>query len=266
MMKFVNSMEAKKCTIILLTFKNMTNIKKQNEIDLNRHLSALRIKELDKDEVIGVLNGFISEMTMQLGYKSTTTKEVAYMASKVAKELSDKYKYLDLIEVKKAFQHGIRKKYGEYFGINAISLCIFIEKYTQSDERTEYVKSKQQEQKALPESCQLTDSEIEDINRKGIIRKFNQYVQNNRLTDYGSVAFLWLEENKFLNVPIEEKNKIFKKIKANWIPPDGTLKRLVDETLKQSDIVNQCRLYCLKKYFDELIEFNVNIEDLITKK
>ena len=95
-------------------------------------------------------------------------EDVAIAAQMYMDDLENRFPALDLKEVTVILRNGIRKEYGEFYGINAGTLYDWTVAYLKSDEREAYVKGKQKhEERLLLESRTVqTQEEIdEDIRR-----------------------------------------------------------------------------------------------------
>ena len=95
-------------------------------------------------------------------------EDVAVAAQMYMDDLENRFPALDLKEVTVILRNGIRKEYGEFYGINAGTLYDWTVAYLKSDEREAYVKGKQKhEERLLLESRTVqTQEEIdEDIRR-----------------------------------------------------------------------------------------------------
>lgn len=96
-------------------------------------------------------------------------------------DLEKDYPYLDWTEVQRAFHNGVRKRYGDFFGINVTTFCTWIDDYLLSQERRDYVKSKIP---VIPESRQLVqENELSETDKRLIMTNAVNKTYFNYLAD-----------------------------------------------------------------------------------
>lgn len=63
------------------------------------------------------------------------TDELVFQASELERELKDNYSYLTLEEVRIALENGVKKRYGDYYGLNVVTYIDWLDAYKKSDQR-----------------------------------------------------------------------------------------------------------------------------------
>lgn len=114
----------------------------------------------------------------------------------------------------------------------------------------------------------LTEAEKCQIIKRGIIDTYNRYKNDKILTDAGSVIFLWLERNGFINLTRQRKIEIYNVAEREELLGNGdvaAMRELYKMTGVQRDdrIKDAARLIALREYFDYLIEFEMDINKVL---
>ena len=99
-------------------------------------VATTRIKEIP--EIYNPLVVLIGYIHLLRGQKPDTD-ELVFQASELERELKDNYSYLTLEEVRFALENGVKKRYGDYFGLNVVSYIEWLDAYKKSDIRRKAV-------------------------------------------------------------------------------------------------------------------------------
>lgn len=124
-----------------------------------------------------------------------------------------------------------------------------------------------------------TEKEVLDLNISTTIEKFNDYKEGGVIYDFGNVSYLFLEKINLINLSSKEKADIFDEAKVKYVselnsnkPVNAKTSTLTDVQKKIKEIRNggltstiqsEARKIGLKNYFDDLINFDINLEDKI---
>jgi hypothetical protein len=237
----------------------------KNEIKILHKKPLLQIKHVTEtkelmSDFLLIMIRKIQSLLFDIGKKNAIgDPEIKEIAKKVCREIADNYKDFRIEEVGLAFDLGIKKEFGEYYGINFVSLVNFLKSYRYSKYRNEFFSKNIEPQKALQEKNEPTPDQLEKKIIQGVKRKFYRYQKTNILIDYGSVSYNWLEQNGFINIPIPEKHKIFELSKTRKNKNENFFAK---NAIAQSQAA-RARHLSLQAYFDCLIEKNIDIADII---
>lgn len=104
-------------------------------------------------------------------------EDVAVAAQMYMDDLENRFPALDLKEVTVILRNGIRKEYGEFYGINAGTLYDWTVAYLKSDEREAYVKSKQKTEtpKLLESRTEKSQAEVDADIRRQVNEAYAKY-------------------------------------------------------------------------------------------
>ncbi len=206
----------------------------------------------------------------------TTPKDAAAMAQILERDIRRKYPNLTLEEVSYAVEQGIRGEYGEYYGINNVSLLNFVKAYATSEERAKAVSNHNLKQ--LPAKTTVSDQEKINIIKTGIINKFHQFMKTGVLNDWGNPSYDFLAKAGYINYSEEQRSE-FKKLAAKRLIAEETIRRsslnydirqdeikAIEEfknNTKHKRIIAEGKRLALKDYFLSLINQGLSIENII---
>lgn len=169
-------------------------------------------------------------------------------------------------ELEYAFKNGYMHKYGSFIGLNNSTYWKWVNTYMQDLRR---VKLRQIlfSVKPQPEQKKISNEEAVEIIRKGIVEKFNTFKSTGNFMDAGNVAYKYLKEKGKINLSDHTKTVILKEVKDRLrqeaLQERGTkpLKKALEDALDQSRISIEVKKVALKKYFQNLIEMGIDIEE-----
>ena len=101
-------------------------------VPANEAVATTRIKEIP--EIYNPLVVLIGYIHLLRGQKPDT-EELVFQASELERELKDNYSYLTLEEVRLALENGVKKRFGDYFGLNVVTYVEWLDAYKKSDAR-----------------------------------------------------------------------------------------------------------------------------------
>jgi hypothetical protein len=93
-----------------------------------------------KNDVFNIVNGSIAQCFAHLNYPVPTDSN--YLVNEVTDSIIKKFPSMRMQEIPVAFANGIRKMYGDYFGLSVVTFEGFITGYLNSPKRVELVKEK----------------------------------------------------------------------------------------------------------------------------
>lgn len=114
------------------------------EIAIAQARKSPLVKSLGRDEVMKMLTAGISHSAMVRG-QDVSLNGKTFMANEVYDEVFKKHSDLRVEEIPIVFKNGVYGRYGEYFGINALTIVKWFEEYLSSDERMNARRKEKQE-------------------------------------------------------------------------------------------------------------------------
>lgn len=172
-----------------------------------------RIVNLKKAEILIRVNKMVNDAYVYAGHTSkldgSNDKIHAQLVSSFTQELISDFSYFTLDEVEIAIVKGLRGEYGEYQGINNLSLYKFLIKYKESMQRKEAIEKQRKYIDALTKPKELSNEEKEKILYVGALRKFSEFKKNKSVYDAGGVTYNYLTRLGIICYD-EEKRQIFK--------------------------------------------------------
>ena len=202
-----------------------------------------------------------------------------YLKSALVTE-AKRYPNMRIDEIPAAIERGMRKEYGEYFGINVVSISGFFRGYLASQERAEA--AKELNKLSLPEPTKPTEAEIKAMEIDMIVKAFDKFRAEGYYTDFGNHVYRKLDERGLITFTSERKQELMeqarKSIEAKNNPATASTReervkrRSVIESLanaiKTGDtlVVREAKQIALMSYFGELKEMEIEIKDLLEDK
>lgn len=105
------------------------------------------INQLIKDRGIDItpsISQIIHQAYIDAGFKNTDDQDKILLINRFSAEIKEYYQHLTGKEIRKAIHDGILGRYGEYTGINLRTLCRFLDKYLESDQRQKFLAQRKQ--------------------------------------------------------------------------------------------------------------------------
>lgn len=152
--------------------------------------------ELPINEAKQQISAMITAMYMDTSTKEGDNEQAnIYLTEKVYDEMVTKYKHLSIGELKVCLNEGIRKEYGDYFGLNISTISSWLKAY----ERSEYRKASlgyynqlliSQGQKKEP-----TEEEREEVIKKACISEYELFKTEGLLSPLATIVYDCLRRN-----------------------------------------------------------------------
>ena len=211
------------------------------------------------------------------------------MSRELARSVLERFPGLSIAELGIALDKGVKRDYGDYFGLNVVTFLDWVRSYFESPERKAAVSEKYQ--LALPPKTVPTEKEFEDLKRMNTISMFAMYKHHGVLLGNPSYPFDYLEAKGVLKMTREEKFSIYeeaKRIASKNFIPENELSKLetqrankttavcrslesavgiilqgkVADDLEKIAVIEAKRI-SLARFFDRLIADNKNLADLL---
>ena len=201
--------------------------------------------------------------------------------------INDRYKSITINEFKLACLNGSLEEYGKYYGINLKTVSDWLKGYNNDENK----------KKAMAEWNRLlgyvsiqpkTEKEKDEIIVNGCIHYFNEYRQAGVLKQIlvpvdtlCSVFYDKLKEKGLLILTKERQLELYDKALIEYESSlkakakdrtvnfkENQIQGLLDliKTKQNKPFVNVCKRMALLQYFDELIELEQDLTELLTKK
>lgn len=243
-------------------------------------IQPVRVSEVNRSSLSYFIGQLIAEAVLVSGFNVSREAQL-FMLEQAPKDIQTRFKLLELPEIKKAFDDGVRGVYGEYFGISVLTINKWLKAYIENGEHQKYLESKIiAGQKLLPKTAPLSQKEIDNIMISGIVNSYNDFKNTGVALDYGSPKINWLL-NKGIIKPTEEQREDFKDQAKQMLTEEAETKslslnrteraegkKLLDELVNmlESDnkIVSLAKNICLKEWFEEVIATGDNINQYFT--
>jgi hypothetical protein len=104
------------------------------EIAITEARKSPLVSTVGKDEVMKMITAGVSHSAMVRG-QDISLNGKAFIASEVYDEVFNKHPDIRVEEIPIVFRNGVYGRYGDYFGVNALTIVGWFESYLASDER-----------------------------------------------------------------------------------------------------------------------------------
>lgn len=195
--------------------------------------------------------------------QSATDEQIAMIATEVTSDIYRTYSMLSIQEIEQAFYEGVRYNYGEYFGINILSINRWLRYYLENY-HFKYVQMVTKGMKLLNVKTEPTDEEKERIVASGVNRCFETWKKTKMIIDYGNPVFDYLHQKGTIKLTdIEWENYLLKasievttdlKIKAQSVDriERQDAKRILSGMESNNEVESLAKRMALEDYFKKL--------------
>jgi len=98
------------------------------------------VRRVPKREVFSAVLMSVAKAFADMNTKSITAQDRDYMVNELTDNIIARYPAIRISEIPVAIAHGVRGRYGEFFGLSVIAFERFIEQYLLSEDRARAVK------------------------------------------------------------------------------------------------------------------------------
>ncbi len=257
----------------------MSNIIKHE--DLNKILSLTeqnivaayespKINTLSNEDINKFIINLVNTLFASINQK-VTDDDMKAICILLKNELKKYFQNATTSEIELACAKGIRKEYGDYYGISIVNIHNWINKYITSEERLISIKKYKSIKNANQENT-ISEEEKEKIMLNAVERNKN-YAQSKEFNienfDFGNACYDYLvskgiisysneEKNEFVQIAKEhlKKDAISQKVKFE-ISPSGFNKIIsMIEEKKSKPVIILAKKYALVKYFKSIEKQN----------
>lgn len=243
-------------------------------------IEPVRASQIEEEQLAGIIGRIITKTAIIAG-QTISGDALTFTIEGLVSDLQKRYIGIELPELITACENGVLGDYGEWYGINRLSINQWIQGYISSGEHQKYLNSKPVPagQKQIATTSTKTKEEIDSIMRAGIIHCFADYKKTGFVIDFSSVRYDWLFLNKIL-VPNDEQIEYYLSEARKKIEQDARVKNMSAskherydalkelheiENLKDTDskIQSEAKKMAIAEWFEELIETKQDINQLI---
>ena len=242
-----------------------------------------KIKDIEKKEVVMGVKDILVKTIFESGHKFEENDQTTLLMI-VCDDLLRDFPRLTIDEIKIAFRNGVRKVYGEYYGITVISIYGWMKKY-ETETKVEAMRIKQEALSIAREKQYVkpvpTPEEWQQMMYKSSIDLFDTYRANKEnALDVGNIHYSFLLGLGLINFTDERKANILKtaeaKLKLESIKGNGDVARMSNRHFlkaleKKEDsaikvLENEVRRVSLHEFFDDLVMGNSELKPLLDQK
>jgi hypothetical protein len=224
-----------------------------------------KIKDLPNEELNKGIINLVNTIYATAGQRASDD-DIKALCILLKTELKTYFNNASINEVEIACSKGIRKEYGEYFGISIVSINNWINKYLNSEERINSIKkyqnliimNQQQNELSQAEKDKIMLDSVDRLKEYSQTKEFN--VENfdfgNAVYDFlvskGTIDFTTDEKNEFMEIAKEHLKRDAMLQKVRFEITHGSFNKILSviEAQKSKPVVILAKKYALKKYFD----------------
>lgn len=191
----------------------------------------------------------------------------------------DKLSQLTTAEVRIAFYKGLLGKFGEFYGINRVSLYMFCSKYYNSEQRRK-ARQKQDDFLKQNQTEKLMDEQKQNVLFfNAAVRKFYEYKKSGKFNDAGNVTFDYLTILGMINLDPsarlkfkEQSQQVLLKEQRDLMDANPGLRNEINRNMAslndlESPLIKaEAKRIALADYYQGLIDMEIDFLDLLTDK
>jgi hypothetical protein len=243
-------------------------------------LTSSRIMEMKKADAVKEMIDIVSKTYFEAGQQmpgsdvQAQSKNLQILSAALHEEVKLSFKFIRMEELRLAFRNGVRKQYGEWYGINIATFHGWIKGYLAEEKRREALNNLKA-QSELPPAPIMTQTEAEIAWKQTIKSRFDSFKKSGVLSiEFPSYVFDWFEQKGIIKLSKSEKEEIYEQAKAKVaelkrlirVAPKNTyelkragdfLARMEQDSLTGDDkreIKTEAKLMAIRKYFEGIEE------------
>lgn len=143
-----------------------------------------------------------------------SAKDIENMVNEIIREMRLNKTNIRIDEIDLAFSNGVHKKYGEYYGLNAVSFCQFIKSYVIDSNRLEAIRIKNT---AMEEIKLHTPDELYQLSKLNAHNALNEFVKNGTVGRFGVIVYDFLTSLGIMTLDQAEKNVFWAEAKKEYL-------------------------------------------------
>lgn len=242
---------------------NLNSIEREFIIDYK----SKKLAEYDRIEVERLCREICLKAFVDTGSAKVGNELLKITTSCLLTEILPYKQILSPIGLKIAIETGVRKEYGEYYGINAVSFNMFLKGYMNSQERLNAVTKQKQHETKLANDRRAV--ETMDAAKEFTKYCYDKYKEQNVIWDPAQTAYDWLKKKRLIkNFTKELKNSIRAEAESRYMnfkmngdnkgvpASQQVLDRIAGKPKEklsyEQEITNLCKMLHLRIIFDQL--------------
>lgn len=225
------------------------------------------LSELDRLEVEKHFFKIVSQAYSDIGNYSVSKDNIKLAISSLLNECLPYRHRISPTGVENAVKRGIRKEFGDYYGINAVSFNLFLKSYIESAERKNAIEKQKRYEEQLQREKE--NAENHDSGQSFTIYSYEKYKESGVLYDPANVAYDWLkkknlipvftkEDKEAIKMEAEQRVRTFQEHEKSGVPAsEYILKRLQGRGEKKKETFDEkvlvlCKQIHLRKIYDQI--------------
>jgi hypothetical protein len=245
-----------------------------NEAEFVKANFARKVSDMTEIEAAKALAQLVNRAYTELGQAPAGSVRVdrkqylESMGKLIYCDLKIYFPNVTIQEVGHAIKRGIRREYGEYFGFNVIAVHTFVEKYLNSEARTEALR-RQNVFLASLEEPEAPDREKQwKIFKEGLLSCYEIYKTKRQIVDFGCINYEFLVKAGQIKLSADEKRKIYQQaveqVKIEQAQEQTSVKNIfsyIKNNEPNTDAyVVRSKEISLANYFDHCTDLKKNID------
>lgn len=240
------------------------------EIAISQARKSQLVKHVSKDEVMKMITAGISHSAMVRG-QDISLNGKAFIASEVYAEVFGRGTDLRVDEIPIVFRNGVYGRYGEYYGVNALTIVGWFDAYLSSDERLT-VKQKEKEETLQKQIAHDVSPEAEQRRNDAAMKRsalefYNQSCENggkiNALMGLKACVFDYLvrvgkikHADERIEAALKEEQEQVRKGSVKMSKGMNQMSGLIDviSTMGDKSLIRQAKARVLDKFYKALYE------------
>jgi len=183
-----------------------------NDLSIIKAIESELVNVVPDEILKGRLLELVHNSHLTAGIKPPDNKiELNITLNEIISEQRNNKSNLRFDEIEIAFKNGIHKKYGEYYGLNAVTFCFFIREYLKESARLEAIKIKN----TIEVKKDPTEEEIYQLSVSNCIQSENEFKSKGTVGRFGVVVYEFLEKQKILVLDTPAKKEYFEQAKTD---------------------------------------------------
>lgn len=208
--------------------------------------NKLQVCKVDFD----ILKNRISELLIRCyaiaGIKQSESDHLTILKTFLVR-LNLEFRYLSIYDVEKVCEAGASGYYGDFYGINCLTLCNWLRLFKQQ--------AKPQQENLLAEKNPPSEKEVFENSLKNIKQAFEEYKQKNNYNDSFNICYNFLDRHNKIPFTAEKKKEFME---------------LAKPKAEREVLSSNCEVIVKKNKYSELLEQiqngKSNMQVVIAKK
>lgn len=245
---------------------------------ISKALEVPKIRQTAESDINRALAMAISK-TFALRGQQLTTDDIVFMARELGSSVIARFPGLTVEEVCIALDKGVKKDFGEYYGLNVVTFLDWIKAYKDSESRRKALDSLHKA--SLPQQTEPTPEEVVLLNRKRAIDTFIHFKESGELRGwigYHALTYDYLKASGLITFNEETREKILSQAKEHsekMIRREFTrgktesINRIINQRImtecrdSNSQVQATAKLIGLKMFFSGLVKKGKDLKNLL---